>query len=285
MLAYLRLIANPQDTVSLQRIINVPTRKIGEKTFGEFLRWAQQEGMQPVEALARIEEHPTLATASKRALTGFSKLLADLRQKSRELQLPALLDHLLAHSGYAQELRDGTEEGEERWNNVLELRRVAEDFSEIDPETALALFLENVALVSGADTAQTGENGTLAEERAEEGRRDAHHTACGEGAGVPGGLPRRAGGGHPAALALAGEPARAGGGAAAGVRGHHAGDAPVVPGARVPPVILRWQQQHAGALALPRRDSRRTDGADVPAQPSAVRGRVSGWRIRRQVYA
>ena len=164
MLAYLRLIANPQDTVSLQRIINVPTRKIGEKTFGEFLRWAQQEGMQPVEALTRIEEHPTLATASKRALTSFSKLLADLRQKSRELQLPALLDHLLAHSGYAQELRDGTEEGEERWNNVLELRRVAEDFSEIDPDTALALFLENVALVSGADTAQTGENGTLAED-------------------------------------------------------------------------------------------------------------------------
>ncbi len=64
-LAYLRLIANPQDTVSLQRIINVPTRKIGEKTFGEFLRWAQQEGMQPVEALARIEEHPTLATAKQ----------------------------------------------------------------------------------------------------------------------------------------------------------------------------------------------------------------------------
>jgi DNA helicase II / ATP-dependent DNA helicase PcrA len=164
-LAYLRLIANPQDTVSLQRIINVPTRKIGEKTFGEFLRWTQQEGMQPVEALARIEEHPTLATGSKRALTGFSNLLADLRQKARELQLPALLDHLLAHSGYAQELRDGTEEGEERWNNVLELRRVAEDFSEIDPETALALFLENVALVSGADTAQTGENGTLAEDQ------------------------------------------------------------------------------------------------------------------------
>jgi len=163
-LAYLRLIANPQDSVSLQRIINVPTRKIGEKTFGEFLRWAQREGMQPVEALARIEEHPTLATASKRALTGFSNLLADLRRQAVELPLPGLIDHLLAQSGYAQEVRDGTEEGEERWNNVLELRRVAEDFAEIDPETALALFLENVALVSGADTAQTGENGTLAEE-------------------------------------------------------------------------------------------------------------------------
>jgi superfamily I DNA/RNA helicase len=163
-LAYLRLIANPQDSVSLQRIINVPTRKIGEKTFGEFLRWAQREGMQPVEALARIEEHPTLATASKRALTAFSNLLADLRRQAVELPLPGLIDHLLAQSGYAQEVRDGTEEGEERWNNVLELRRVAEDFAEIDPETALALFLENVALVSGADTAQTGENGTLAEE-------------------------------------------------------------------------------------------------------------------------
>ncbi|HLJ79832.1 MAG TPA: 3'-5' exonuclease, partial [Ktedonobacterales bacterium] len=59
---------------------------------------------------------------------------------------------------------------EERWNNVLELRRVAEDFSEIEPETALALFLENVALVAGADTTQAGENGPLA---SEEEKRDA----------------------------------------------------------------------------------------------------------------
>ncbi len=163
-LAYLRLIANPLDTVSLQRVINVPVRKIGPKTVNEFMTWAQEKGLAPLDALARIEEHPTLSTAGKRALAGFSALMVNLRQAAQEEKLPHLIDRLLERSGYAAELRDGSDEGEERWNNVLELRRVAEDFSEIDPETALDLFLENVALVAGADTTQTSDNGQLVNE-------------------------------------------------------------------------------------------------------------------------
>lgn len=163
-LAYLRLIANPLDTVSLQRVINVPNRKIGPKTVSEFTNWAQAQHLTQFEALSHIEEHPTLATAGKRALAGFSALLTDLRQAAREEPLPRLVDRLLERSGYAAELKDGTDEGEERWNNVLELRRVAEDFSEISPDIALALFLENVALVAGADTTSSGENGTLVNE-------------------------------------------------------------------------------------------------------------------------
>jgi DNA helicase-2/ATP-dependent DNA helicase PcrA len=163
-LAYLRLLANPLDTISLQRIINVPNRKVGPKTLSEFTSWAQSERLTPVEALAEVERHPTLATAGKRALAGFHALLSDLRQAATEERLPRLIDRLLERSGYAAELRDGSDEGEERWANVQELRRVAEDFAEIDPETALALFLENVALVAGADTTQTGENGVLIQE-------------------------------------------------------------------------------------------------------------------------
>ncbi|MFI5272581.1 MAG: UvrD-helicase domain-containing protein [Ktedonobacterales bacterium] len=158
-LSYLRFIANTQDGISLQRILNVPNRKIGPKTTAEFLSWAQAQALAPLDAIARIEEHPTLATAGKRALASFGALIDDVRQAARELPLPLLIDRLLERSGYAAELRDGTEEGDERWNNVLELRRVAEDFSEIDPGVALALFLENVALVGGADTTQSGETG------------------------------------------------------------------------------------------------------------------------------
>jgi DNA helicase-2/ATP-dependent DNA helicase PcrA len=163
-LAYLRLIANPLDSVALQRVINVPNRKIGAKTYAELMLWAERQQLTPVESLARIEEHPTLATAGKRALAGFSALLADLRQAAGELRLPELLDRLLERSGYAAELKDGTDEDLERWNNVMELRRVAEDFAEIEPATALALFLENVALVGGSEVTQTGDNGTLADE-------------------------------------------------------------------------------------------------------------------------
>jgi DNA helicase-2/ATP-dependent DNA helicase PcrA len=161
-LAYLRLIANPQDMISLQRILNVPNRKIGPKTTQEFLGWARAQGLAPLDALAIIEQHPTLASAGKRALASFAALIDDLRAAAVELPLPALIDRLLERSGYAADLRDGTDEGEERWNNVLELRRVADDFSEIAPDVALGLFLENVALVGGADTTQSSaENGTL----------------------------------------------------------------------------------------------------------------------------
>jgi DNA helicase-2/ATP-dependent DNA helicase PcrA len=164
-LAYLRLLNNPRDQAALERIINVPNRKIGPKTLAEFLNWARAEGVAPFEALERIEAHPTLATAGKRALASFAALLANLQTLAAEQPLPILIDFLLAQSGYAAELRDGTEEGEERWRNVLELRRVAEDFALIDPSTALQLFLEQVALVGGADTTQTGENGALEQER------------------------------------------------------------------------------------------------------------------------
>src|SRR5579859_5908470 len=163
MLAYLRLLANPHDDLSLQRIINVPNRKIGPKTFGELERWSNERHIALYDAIQQIEEHPTLGKAAKQALAGFGELFVDFTKAIEELHLPELLDRIAERSGYGPELRESPE-GEERWSNVLELRRVAEDYSEIETRTALELFLENVALVGGADTTQTGENGTLIKE-------------------------------------------------------------------------------------------------------------------------
>ena len=163
MLAYLRLLANPYDDLSLQRIVNVPNRKVGPKTIGELQRWANEEHLSLSEAVKRIEQHPTLGKTAKAALQSFAALLADFTRSMEELHLPELLDRIAERSGYGPELRD-TPEGEERWSNVLELRRVAGDYSEIETRIALELFLANVALVGGADTAQTGENGTLVQE-------------------------------------------------------------------------------------------------------------------------
>jgi DNA helicase-2/ATP-dependent DNA helicase PcrA len=163
MLAYLRLLSNPNDDLSMQRIINVPNRKIGPKTLGELQRWANDKHISLHEAVQQINEHPTLSKAAKFALSGFGELLVDFNNAIEELNLPELLDRIAERSGYGPELRE-TPEGEERWSNVLELRRVAEDYSAIETHTALELFLENVALVGGADTTQTGENGTLIKE-------------------------------------------------------------------------------------------------------------------------
>src|SRR5437763_6025400 len=163
MLAYLRLLANPNDDLSLQRIINVPNREIGPKTLGEVQQWASERHISLYDAIAQSEQHPTLGKAAKAALTGFAQLLVDFNNALEELNLPELLDRIAERSGYGPELRESPE-GEERWSNVLELRRVAEDYSAIETHTALELFLENVALVGGADTTQTGENGTIIKE-------------------------------------------------------------------------------------------------------------------------
>ncbi|MEO6890924.1 MAG: UvrD-helicase domain-containing protein [Ktedonobacteraceae bacterium] len=160
MLAYLRLLLNSNDELSLQRIINVPNRKIGPKTLGDLQQWASMHRLSSYDALQQIELHPTLGKAAKSALTGFAKLMADFRESIEELHLPELLDRIAERTGYGPELR-ATPEGEERWSNILELRRVAEDYSELETYNALELFLENVALVGGADTSQTSEDGSL----------------------------------------------------------------------------------------------------------------------------
>ena len=163
MLAYLRLLANPLDDLSLQRIINVPNRKIGPKTLSELQRRAAEEHIPLFEAVKRAEQYSTLGKAAKTSLQTFTALLADFASSMEELRLPELLDRIAERSGYGPDLRE-TPEGEERWSNVLELRRMANDYAEIETPVALELFLENVALVGGADTAQTGENGTLVQE-------------------------------------------------------------------------------------------------------------------------
>jgi DNA helicase-2/ATP-dependent DNA helicase PcrA len=164
MLAYLRLLANPDDNLSFQRIVNVPNRKIGPRTVGELQLWANAQGISLYAAVQRIGEQPTLGKAAKSALENFARLIADLRSALEDLNLPDLLDRIAERSGYGPELRANPDEELDRWANVLELRRVAEDYSEIETVTALELFLENVALVGGADTTQTSEDGALIQE-------------------------------------------------------------------------------------------------------------------------
>jgi DNA helicase-2/ATP-dependent DNA helicase PcrA len=155
MLAFLRLLMNPADTFSLRRIINVPNRKIGPKTLDELLRWTEIKHFTVPEALRQIEDHPTLPTAGKRALHTFHSILSDLLDAAAKERLPDLLDRIMERSGYRADLQAQAEEGEERLRNILELRRVAMDYEEIEPAVALPLFLEQVALVGGADLTQT----------------------------------------------------------------------------------------------------------------------------------
>src|SRR5262249_5936205 len=148
-LAFLRLIQNPYDTVSLLRVINLPPRGIGQKTVQELQRWAGAKSMQPYEALLRVanlrhDESDAEAMASPFGVRGrelfgvFADIIEPLRQEAGNRSVLELLETILERSGYANFLQDGTEEGEERLANVEELRSKAANYDELAPENALA---------------------------------------------------------------------------------------------------------------------------------------------------
>jgi len=155
-LAYLRVLANPDDSVSLNRIINVPARKIGATTIQTLQAWARAHKMSVRAALKHIADGhgadlSDLGAQALRALEGFAAILADLDSTIAESNVYDVLPYLLQRSGYEAFVRDDTEEGEERWQNIQELRTVALDYAVLPPEEGLASFLENVALVSDVD--------------------------------------------------------------------------------------------------------------------------------------
>ncbi len=152
-IAYLRLLQNPADSVSLRRIINVPQRGIGDRTVSELARWAESKGVSAYQALKQISEgeteHP-FNSRTVRVLAAFLEMMAGFAARSRELNMVDLFDLVVAGSGYKQYL-DKPEE-EERWENILELRTVAQEFREMPPPEGLAAFLEGVSLVSDVDS-------------------------------------------------------------------------------------------------------------------------------------
>ncbi|HEY4752713.1 MAG TPA: 3'-5' exonuclease, partial [Candidatus Limnocylindrales bacterium] len=157
-LAYLRVLRSDTDVVSFERVINVPARGIGDKSVEALRRYADARGgsvLGAIEAAARGEVDgvgPKIRTA----LGGFGSLVARLRARLGILPLPELLDEVLEASGYRAMLADGSEEGEDRWANLLELREVTRRYDDLSPEDALDRLLEETALVADQDSYEGG---------------------------------------------------------------------------------------------------------------------------------
>ena len=168
-LAYLRLVHNPADNVSLMRVINVPPRAIGDKTVSALTAWSAEQGVSMTGGLALVAgdlaspvlaghrqdgakppQHP-FGTAANKALVAFYRLLKGWLDIKDKLNVSQLLDKITEQAGYATWLRDGTEEGEDRWENLQELSSVAAHYDDFPPELRLTAFLEEVALVSDQD--------------------------------------------------------------------------------------------------------------------------------------
>jgi DNA helicase-2/ATP-dependent DNA helicase PcrA len=159
-LAYLRLMANPADSVSLERILNVPKRGIGTKTITDLARWSAELGMPHYHALRELASDnpqrptPPFGAGPRRALQGFLALVEELIGLRDLLDLPALIEALLERLNFREALHGeyGAEEGEERWGNVLELKTVAGEYINLPREHQLATYLEEVALIADVDS-------------------------------------------------------------------------------------------------------------------------------------
>ncbi|WP_204059350.1 DNA helicase PcrA [Microbispora corallina] len=157
LLAYLRVLANPTDTVSLRRILNVPKRGIGDRAEAMVEAFASRERISFWEGLQRAEEAPGLATRSLNAIRDFVALLQDLRAK--ELPLSDLAEEVLNGTGYRTELEtSGDPQDESRLENLNELISVAAEFEEANPDGTLVDFLEQVSLVADADQIPEGDD-------------------------------------------------------------------------------------------------------------------------------
>lgn len=156
-LAYLRIVHNPNDSVSLMRVINTPPRGIGDKTTASLRDWVAGAGIttaQALEALAADPGSTPLDGRTQSALAGFARMLAGWRAVSEGLSIGDLIKMVLDETRYLGYIDDGSEQGADRRENVMELVNLATEFEELP----LSSFLEEVALVSDVDDLEGGVN-------------------------------------------------------------------------------------------------------------------------------
>lgn len=152
-LAYLRLLYNPEDSLSLTRIINVPKRNIGATTMEHVAAYAEAQGISLFEALSSTDEIPVTKRA-KASLENFAAMIFDLLNDIEGKDVLSLIETVIKQTGYGDMLDKEAEhdpQGESRKENVGEFLSVAKDYMDSNPEGNLQDFLENVALVSDVD--------------------------------------------------------------------------------------------------------------------------------------
>lgn len=159
-LAYLRLLYNPEDSLSLTRIINVPKRNIGATTMEHVAAYAEEQGISLFEALSSTDEIPVTKRA-RTSLENFAAMIFDLLNDIEGKDVLSLIETVIKQTGYGDMLDKEAEhdpQGESRKENVGEFLSVAKDYMDSNPDGNLQDFLENVALVSDVDDFESSES-------------------------------------------------------------------------------------------------------------------------------
>ncbi len=158
LIAYLRIVHNEYDTVAFDRIVNVPTRGIGETTVNTLIAASVEMGISVLAVAHRAvygplgDGVPELSTRARGAIQGFLEIVESFGAQRDNMSVAQLLDRLLAQVDYRAHLtKTDREHADVRWENVQELRNVAAQYEEVEEDSSLAAFLEEVALVSDVD--------------------------------------------------------------------------------------------------------------------------------------
>lgn len=161
LIAYLRVIVNPSDDISLKRILNVPARAIGKKTV-EILEEAAARQNVPFDLILKNVSQLALPPKAKSSITAFHLMLSGLRSRYQTMSVRDLLETILDKTRYIAELElEKTTEAQARIENIEEFFSVVEDFEEHHqpaPDQALSAFLESISLITDLDSMEDGTN-------------------------------------------------------------------------------------------------------------------------------
>lgn len=149
LIAYLRVIFQPEDVVSFERIVNIPARGLGATSIQKFSTWRIQNSLGLDQGLLEVMQCEDLTPKARRALFELGEMLSAMREVMQGASVSGLIDSLLRRTEYLKFLDDGSPQGEARQENVKELLSVAQEYQDV----GLDGFLEEVALVSDLDTA------------------------------------------------------------------------------------------------------------------------------------
>lgn len=153
--AYLKLLYQPSDRMSFSRIANVPTRGVGATSLERFLNWQSDSGLDIIEALVKVGSEPVVTGKARTALGALGQKLRKLRETVETAAPADFIDALIKTIVYRDYILDGTPQAEDREENLGSLLSDAQNFA------SLPDFLEEVALMSSADSQNDGNKVTL----------------------------------------------------------------------------------------------------------------------------
>lgn len=166
LLCYARLLINPNDDISLLRVVNTPTRGLGKTAQERFAAYARQQGISLYGALKAAQLVPDLTPMARRAAGEFVRMVEGWRADMFVSSPTAVMDKILKTSGYAAAVQKDLDEGkdpeaESRLQNLDELINAVKEYEDRREEATLSGFLQEVSLLTGTDNSQAGEGGAV----------------------------------------------------------------------------------------------------------------------------